>query len=145
MCPRRSSGWTCTGVSPRCGRPEDESELTDELLDRYGDVPGPVTALLQVALLRAAAMAAGVTDITQKGRQLVFSFDPHMDAASLLAVCTMAGYRSRAQLSAGAVPKLTLYMQPKEEALAGRRRAGGGAAFAAGREQGRGPDGGDDT
>ena len=97
---------------------EDESELTDELLDRYGDVPGPVTALLQVALLRAAAMAAGVTDITQKGRQLVFSFDPHMDAASLLAVCTMACYRSRAQLSAGAVPKLTLYMQPKEEALA---------------------------
>ena len=97
---------------------EDESELTDELLDRYGDVPGPVTALLQVALLRAAAMAAGVTDITQKGRQLVFSFDTHMDAAALLAVCTMAGYRSRAQLSAGAVPKLTLYMQPKEEALA---------------------------
>ncbi len=97
---------------------EDESELTDELLDRYGDVPGPVAALLQVALLRAAAMAAGVTDITQKGRQLVFSFDPHMDAASLLAVCTMAGYRSRAQLSAGAAPKLTLYMQPKEEALA---------------------------
>ena len=92
---------------------EDESELTDELLDRYGDVPGPVAALL-----RAAAMAAGVTDITQKGRQLVFSFDPHMDAASLLAVCTMADYRSRAQLSAGAVPKLTLYMQPKEEALA---------------------------
>ena len=97
---------------------EDESELTDELLDRYGDVPGPVAALLQVALLRAAAMAAGVTDITQKGRQLVFSFDPHIDAASLLAVCTMAGYRSRAQLSAGAAPKLTLYMQPKEEALA---------------------------
>ena len=71
-----------------------------------------------VPRLRAAAMAAGVTDITQKGRQLVFSFDPHMDAASLLAVCTMAGYRSRAQLSAGAAPKLTLYMQPKEEALA---------------------------
>ena len=68
--------------------------------------------------LRAAAMAAGVTDITQKGRQLVFSFDPHMDAASLLAVCTMAGYRSRAQLSAGAAPKLTLYMQPGEEPLA---------------------------
>ena len=50
--------------------PEDESELTDELLDRYGDVPPPVTALLRVALLRAAAMDCGVTDITQKGRQL---------------------------------------------------------------------------
>ena len=96
---------------------EDESELTDELLDRYGDVPAPVTALLRVALLRAAAMEAGITDISQKGRQLVFSFDPHLDAAALLAVCTMACYRSRAQLSAGAAPKLTLYMQPKEEAL----------------------------
>ena len=96
---------------------EDESELTDELLDRYGDVPASVTALLRVALLRAAAMEAGITDISQKGRQLVFSFDPHLDAAALLAVCAMACYRSRAQLSAGAAPKLTLYMQPKEEAL----------------------------
>ncbi len=97
---------------------EDESELTDELLDRYGDVPEPVTALLQVALLRAAAMAAGVTDITQKGQQLVFRFDPQFDAAALLAVCNSAGYRSRAQLAAGSAPKLTLYMQPGETALA---------------------------
>ena len=98
--------------------PEDESELTDELLDRYGDVPPPVTALLRVALLRAAAMDCGVTDITQKGRQLLFSFDDRVDAAALLAVCTMAAYRSRAQLSAGAAPRLTLYMQPGEEPLA---------------------------
>jgi transcription-repair coupling factor (superfamily II helicase) len=77
-----------------------------------------VTALLQVALLRAAAMDCGVTDITQKGRQLVFSFDDRVDAAALLAVCTMAAYRSRAQLSAGAAPRLTLYMQPGEEPLA---------------------------
>ena len=39
-------------------------------------------------------------------------------AAALLAVCTMAAYRSRAQLSAGAAPRLTLYMQPGEEPLA---------------------------
>ena len=38
--------------------------LPDELLDRYGDVPQPLTALLNVAMLRAAAMETGVTDIT---------------------------------------------------------------------------------
>lgn len=81
-------------------------------------MPPPVTALLRVALLRAAAMDCGVTDITQKGRQLVFSFDDRVDASALLAVCTMAAYRSRAQLSAGAAPRLTLYMQPGEEPLA---------------------------
>ena len=63
-------------------------------------------------------MDCGVTDITQKGRQLVFSFDDRVDPAALLAVCTMAAYRSRAQLSAGAAPRLTLYMQPGEEPLA---------------------------
>ncbi len=96
---------------------EDEAELTDELLDRYGDVPPPVTALLGVALLRAAAMDVGVTDITQKGRQLVFSFDDRVEPTALLAVCTMGAYRSRAQLSASTSPKLTLYMQPSEDSL----------------------------
>ncbi len=97
--------------------PEDRDELTDELLDRYGDLPPAVESLLSVALLRAAAMARGITDITQKGRQLIFTFDERVDASALLAVCTMASYRSRTQLSAGAAPRLTLYLQPKEEPL----------------------------
>ena len=91
--------------------------LPDELLDRYGDVPKPVTALLHVAMLRAAAMETGITDITQKGRQLLFSFDTRIDPAALLAVCTMAGYRNRLQLSAGTEPRLTLFLQPNEDAL----------------------------
>ena len=62
--------------------PADEADLTDELLDRYGDVPKPVTALLHVAMLRAAAMETGITDITQKGRQLLFSFDTRIDPAA---------------------------------------------------------------
>ena len=70
------------------------------------------------ALLRAAAMERGITDITQKGRQLLFSFDGRIDPSALLAVCTMASYRSRTQLTAGASPRLTLYLQPKEEPLA---------------------------
>ena len=97
--------------------PADEADLTDELLDRYGDVPKPVTALLHVAMLRAAAMETGITDITQKGRQLIFSFDTRIDPAALLAVCTMAGYRNRLQLSAGTEPRLTLFLQPNEDAL----------------------------
>ena len=95
----------------------DEADLTDELLDRYGDVPQPVTALLNVAMLRAAAMETGVTDITQKGRQLLFSFDARIDPSALLAVCTMAAYRQRLQLAAGASPRLTLYLRQSEDAL----------------------------
>ena len=97
--------------------PADEADLMDELLDRYGDVPKPVAALLDVAMLRAAAMETGITDITQKGRQLLFSFDTRIEPAALLAVCTMAGYRNRLQLAAGTSPRLTLFLQPNENAL----------------------------
>ena len=96
---------------------EDAAELTDELLDRYGDVPAPVTALLNVALLRAAAARAGISDITQRGTQLVFSFGPQPDIAAVAAVCGMACYRQRLQLSAAAQPKLTLFLRPGEDAL----------------------------
>ena len=44
-------------------------------------------------------------------------FDPRIDPAALLAVCTMAGYRNRLQLSAGTEPRLTLFLQPNEDAL----------------------------
>ena len=63
---------------------------------------------------RAAALAvvrAHIPDFTEE------EFDERVDASALLAVCTMASYRSRTQLSAGAAPRLTLYLQPKEEPL----------------------------
>ena len=95
----------------------DAAELMDEMLDRFGDVPAAVKALLDVALLRAAAAGAGICDITQRGRQVVFSFGPQPDITAVAAVCGMACYRQRLQLSAAAQPKLTLYLQPDEEAL----------------------------
>ena len=96
---------------------EDAGELLDELLDRYGDVPQPVRALLDVALLRAAAAGSGISDITQRGTQLAFSFGPQPDIAAVAAVCGMASYRQRLQLSAAAQPKLILYLKRGEDAL----------------------------
>ena len=93
------------------------ADLIDELTDRYGDPPRPVTALLDVALLRAAAADTGVTDITQKGQTLLLSLGQRMDVPSLMAVCTLPAYRSRLLLSAGEHPKLTLHLKPGEEAL----------------------------
>ena len=62
-----------------------------------------VTALLDVALLRAAAADTGVTDITQKGQTLLLSLGQRMDVPSLMAVCTLPAYRSRLLLSARCV------------------------------------------
>ncbi len=95
----------------------DCDELTDELLDRYGDVPSTVQALLDVALLRAAAAENGICDITQKGRKVIFSFTEYVHVPSLMAVCSMGGWRSRLLLSAGEKPTLTLHLKNGEDVL----------------------------
>ena len=71
-----------------------------------------------VALLRAAAAEVFITDITQKAGVVAFTFDSRVDVPSLMAVCTMPGYRSRLRLSAGEPPRLQLHLSPGEDALA---------------------------
>ncbi|MCL2367753.1 MAG: transcription-repair coupling factor, partial [Oscillospiraceae bacterium] len=53
---------------------EESSDLLDELIDRYGEPPKSVLALVQVARLRGEASLAGITEIAQKGGALNFTF-----------------------------------------------------------------------
>ena len=95
----------------------DSGEILDELLDRFGDPPRAVTALLDVALLRSDAAQVGICDISQKGQQLIFRFTERVDPPSLLAVCSMASYKGRLLLRSGSQPYLTLYLKDKENSL----------------------------
>jgi transcription-repair coupling factor (superfamily II helicase) len=51
---------------------DDVSQLHEEMLDRYGSPPPPVTSLLQVALFRARARAAGISEVTIAGKFVRF-------------------------------------------------------------------------
>ena len=95
---------------------DDAADVMDELIDRYGEPPKSVEALLDVALLRAAAAAVGISDITQRGDTLRFTFQV-MEAESVVKVCTMAKYRQRLRLSAGEVPVVTLTLKKGEAVL----------------------------
>ena len=44
----------------------EADDLTDEIIDRFGDPPPSVNALIHVALLRGEAGKAGISDIQQK-------------------------------------------------------------------------------
>jgi transcription-repair coupling factor (superfamily II helicase) len=52
---------------------DDVALLREELLDRYGEPPEPVRALLEVARLRARARQAGLTDVTVQGNYVRFA------------------------------------------------------------------------
>ena len=95
---------------------EDGAEVLDELLDRYGEAPRSVYALLDIALLRSVAGKAGVADITQKKDLLRFKFGVFHPQAVVM-VCGMNKYKLRASLAAGDVPVLTLKLKPNEDVL----------------------------
>ncbi len=95
---------------------DDASDLLDELLDRYGEVPKPVLALLDVALLRAAAARAGISDITQKRDVLRFQLAVFRPEA-VVRVCGLNKYRQRLTVAAGENPALTLKLKPGTGAL----------------------------
>ncbi len=95
---------------------DDAPDLMDEMIDRYGEPPKPVLALLDVALLRAAAAKAGVSDITQKKDALRFTLAVFRPEA-LVQVCGLAKYKFRLTLSAGETPMLTLKLKPGADVL----------------------------
>ncbi len=96
---------------------EDRLDVQDELLDRYGDVPRSVENLLSVALLRAAAAEEGISDVTQKGREILFTFTDKADVPALMAACTLGKYRQKLRLHAADKVKLIYYLPPDHSAL----------------------------
>ena len=100
---------------------EDRSDVLDEMLDRYGEPPKSVQLLLDVALLRSAAAALGISDITQKGSEITLTFTSRADVQAIAAVCGLAKYRKRLRLSAGEKARLICFLKPGQDALSATR------------------------
>ena len=94
---------------------EDADDMTDELIDRFGDPPRTVNNLISVALLRGKAADCGISDIAQKGLSIVFT----LDEFDLEAVAQTAGkFPGRALFSpAGDKAAFTLKLKKGEDPL----------------------------
>ncbi|MBQ9802585.1 MAG: transcription-repair coupling factor [Clostridia bacterium] len=55
--------------------PADVADMTDELLDRYGNLPRAASNLLQVALIRSLAARCGITQVRQDGADIAICGD----------------------------------------------------------------------
>ena len=54
---------------------EDRADVTDELIDRYGELPPPAVTLLDVSQLRALCNRLGVSQVTRGKEGLVLKLD----------------------------------------------------------------------
>ncbi len=95
---------------------EDYLDMQDELIDRFGDPPGPALNLLSIALLRAHASECGVCEITHRTGSVQFVFVPGaLQSAS--AVCAEPSLKGRILMSAGEKPYLALRLKPTDDVL----------------------------
>jgi transcription-repair coupling factor (superfamily II helicase) len=95
---------------------EEADDLTDELIDRFGDPPPSVNALIQIALLRGEAGQAGITDIAQKQGVIRFTLRD-FDMAKVSALYAREEYRGRLRVEAGSKPRLSLQIRAKGRAV----------------------------
>ncbi len=73
---------------------EDADDLLDEIVDRYGEPPKGVLNLIDIALLRAKARAAGIKDIRQKSGDVMFTL-ANLNFEAVSALCADPDYKLR--------------------------------------------------
>lgn len=95
---------------------EEAQDLTDELIDRFGDIPPSVNSLIQVALLRGEAGNVGITDIAQKNGEIRFSLE-EIDMSKVLELGNSELYKRRLRIDNGLKPCLALKLSNKTRAL----------------------------
>lgn len=95
---------------------EEADDLTDELIDRFGDPPPPVNSLIHVALLRGEATRAGITEVSQKAGYLYFAL-ADFDMQRVSALYGWPEYKGRVRVEAGQKPRLSLKLRSAKRVL----------------------------
>ena len=94
----------------------EADDLLDELIDRYGDPPPGVNALIQVAILRGVAGNAGITDIVQKQGELRFTLK-EFDMEKVSELYARPEYKGKLRVEAGSKPCLSLKIKSKKNVI----------------------------
>ena len=97
---------------------EDASDVLDELIDRYGDVPKSVSGLVDISLIRVTAAKAGVYEIGQKRDTLLLYSDKLTPASIKAAAAALPG---RVMVNAGSKPYLAVRVDRGEAPLTALR------------------------
>ncbi|MBR6259148.1 MAG: transcription-repair coupling factor [Oscillospiraceae bacterium] len=93
---------------------EDADDMTDELIDRYGEPPREVNALIYIALMRGEAAKAGISEVTQRQGLLRFKLE-EFSMEKISALYSREEYKGRLRVDAGSTPAVTLKLRPGKD------------------------------
>ncbi len=89
---------------------EDKMDLTDELIDRYGDPPKSVIGLIDVSLLRNKAAHLGITEISQKNGSMYF-YTEYLTAEQIASL--VQAYKGKITFNGSGKSYVSVKIQPK--------------------------------
>ena len=88
-------------------------DVTDELIDRFGEPPASAMGLIKVALLKNTAADNGIYEIAQRGETLLL----YVEALDKELLKKLSVLRGRVTANASLKPYYTVRIQPKQTAL----------------------------
>lgn len=93
---------------------EEQMDLLDELIDRYGDPPKEIIGLITVSLLRNRAARLGISEVTQRSERLYF----YVAAPTQAQVTALAAqFRGRILFNSLKKPYIGVSLQKGEQPL----------------------------
>ena len=91
------------------------SEVCDELIDRYGEMPAEMFNLLEVARIKCYARAIRVLKIVQSGSNVVFTFNDSEFITDDMIQILIDNFKKRIFFSGETIPIVTLKLQSNSE------------------------------
>lgn len=87
---------------------EDEAEIIDELIDRFGDIPRDTMNLIKISKIRAMAGKLGVTEILQQGYKVIFTLWENVKLSQETMAALIGEYGGKMMLYGGSEPYIRL-------------------------------------
>ena len=97
-----------------CKNEEDISNVIDEIIDRFGNMPNEIENLLEISRIKQLAKEKYLTKIQSRGNSVVFTYDTNkFDNNSLSDI--IKKYENRIKFSSGIKPMITLKIEKQGE------------------------------
>ena len=98
---------------------DDEAEIIDELLDRFGDIPRDTMNLIKISKIRAMAGKLGVKEILQQGYKIIFKLWENVKLTESVMAGLVSMYGQRMMINGGKEPfiRLTVNKEPPVKAI----------------------------
>lgn len=93
---------------------EEELEITDELLDRFGDIPKETLNLIKISKIRSMAGKMGIKEILQQGYRIIFKLWENVKLSESMMAALIGKYGERLMVNGGRDPFIRLTVGREE-------------------------------